>query len=182
MTTFAKGPDLIAVALAGTFAAYLPAEITDLNAAWNDPSTVPALIAPKVYYSERHFLDPGMPDLPALMVGMLQGKQSANAANNANAGYGAISYQWEAMLYLISDKLEIAERWGRRYATAMWEVIMKHQGLDYITPGQKSVDGLSGVDLLDIGFTSNQRSEMVIEYIASVSGLVYVLQGVGSNS
>src|SRR5690242_6468600 len=107
MTTYQKGPDLIAVALAGTFARYLPAEITDINAAWNDASTVPALVAPKVYYSERHFLDPGMPDLPALMVGMLPGKQRANAANNANAGYGVISYQWEAMIYLVSDRLEI---------------------------------------------------------------------------
>lgn len=164
-----KGADLVAVSLANTFQTWLPGEIDLVNSAWNDPATVPALTYPKQYYSERRLLDP---ESPTLMVGMMPARQSANGANNANAGWGNISYGFEVTLYIKGDKLHILERLGRRYAHAMWETIMKHQDLDDTIPGQ------AGVDLLEMAYAASQAQQMTMLYAVSWTGLVYVVQSV----
>ena len=68
MADVKKGGDLVAVAIANTFQSYLPTEIANVNGAWNDAATVPALPNPKKYFSERRL---EVPESPCLMVGML---------------------------------------------------------------------------------------------------------------
>lgn len=174
MGTGKAGPDLVAVALANTFASYLPAEIAVVNAAWNDANTVPPLVNPKVYFSERRILEP---ESPTLMIGMNPAQQTANGANNANAGWAPISYHFDAMLFFRGDALHILERWGRRYAQAMWEVVMKHQHLD--EGGAGEIPGQVGVDLMNwTPEAFNSPNTRLLSYVVTWSGVVYVLQDV----
>lgn len=163
-----KGPDLVAVSLANTFQTYLPGEIDLVNSAWNDPNTVPALTYPKKYFSERRDV---VPESPSLMIGMLPARQSANGAHGM-AGWGNITYGFEAILIFRGDKLDILERLGRRYAHAMWETIMKHQDLDDTIPGQ------AGVDLLEWAAVTSRADQMTLEHQMAWTGQVYVVQSV----
>lgn len=174
MGTGQAGADLVAVALANTFSRFLPGEIAVVNAAWNDAATVPPLVNPKVYFSERRLQ---VPESPSLMIGLNPATQTANGANNANAGWAPISYSFDAMLFFKGDKLHILERWGRRYAQAMWEVLMKHQHLD--EGGTAEVPGQVGVDpqrWTPEAFAS--KDTPLLTYAVTWSGLVYVLQDV----
>ncbi len=164
-----KGADLVAVSLTNTFQTWLPGEIDLVNSAWNDPATVPALVYPKAYFSERRLLDP---ESPTLMVGMSTARQTANGANNANAGWGNITYGFEAVLYIKGDKLHILERLARRYAHAMWETLMKHNQLDATVPG------ISGLDLLEMATAAGPQQQMSLLYAISWTGQVYVVQSV----
>lgn len=138
MTAIPQGQDAIMVALANTATLYLSAEIDQVNSAWHDPSTVPALAHVRKVFSERR---EQVPDLPALVFGSLGQTQIANAAYGPGVGWGAMDYEFEAVLWFRSDKLHIGERTARRYAEAIWSLFMKHQDLD------GSLYGPCGVDL-----------------------------------
>lgn len=171
-----KGADLVAQALANTFQTNLPAEIADINAAWNDASTVPALTNPKKYFAERRL---ELPESTTLMIGMLGARQSANGAYSTATGWGQMAYEFEATLWLKGDKLHILERMARRYGQAMWEVIMKHQRLDEGGPAE--VPGQTGVDLVEMGMNPapfGDAAPMTLIYAVGWRGLVYVLQDV----
>lgn len=172
MADVKKGADLVAVALANTFQTYLPGEIDTVNAAWNDAPSVPALTHPKKYFSERRMV---MPDAPTLMIGMLGARQTGNGAYSAQTGWGSLTYEFEAVLWIRGDKLEILERMARRYSQAMWEVIMKYQNLDGTAPGQ------TGVDLLELAMNPapfGEAAPMTLIYAIGWRGLVYVEQSV----
>lgn len=167
-----KGSDLIAVAIANTFSAHLPAEIDAVNAAWNDPATVPALTYPKKYFSERRL---EVPESPTLMVGMLGAHQSANGAYSPQTGWAMLAYEFEVTLWLRGDKLHILERMARRYGLAMWEVIMKYQGLDDSIPGQ------TGVDLVEMAMNPapfGDAAPLTLIYAVGWRGMVHVAQDV----
>lgn len=172
MADVKKGADLVAVAIANTFQSYLPGEIDNVNGAWNDVATVPALVYPKRYFSERRL---EMPESPSLMVGMLGAKQSGNGAYSPQAGWGSLVYEFEVTLWIKGDKLHILERLARRYAQAMWEVVMKYQNLDGTVPGQ------TGVDLVEMGMNPapfGDAAPMTLIYAIGWRGMVYVEQSV----
>lgn len=172
MADVQKGADLVAVAIANTFQSYLPGEIDNVNGAWNDPTTVPALAHPKAYFSERRL---EIPESPSLMVGMLGGKQTANGAYSPQTGWGQMTYEFEVTLWIRGDKLHLLERMARRYGQAMWEVLMKYQNLDGSVPGQ------TGVDLLEMGMNPapfGEAAPMTLIYAVGWHGLVYVEQSV----
>lgn len=163
-----KGPDLVAVALANTMSTYLPGEIDAVNTAWNDAATVPALPHPKKYFSERRM---EIPESPSLMIGMLPGQQLDNGAYSPAVGWATMVYGFEAILYFRGDKLHILERMARRYATAMWEVLMKYQALDDSIPGETGV-------MPKEWSPAAAQAEMGLEYTVTWSGQVYVVQDV----
>ena len=169
MADVKKGPDLVAVALANTMSLYLPAEIDAVNAAWNDPNTVPALPYPKKIFSERRL---EVPESPTLMIAVAKAKQTANGAYSSQTGWASMTYPFDVMLIFRGDKLHILERMGRRYAQAIWEVLMKHQELDGSLPGPQ------GLDPLEWAADTNQQDQMTLQHVLIWNGLVYVEQSV----
>lgn len=172
MADVKKGADLVAVAIANTFQSYLPGEIDNVNGAWNDAATVPALPYPKKYFSERRL---EVPESVCLMVGMLGARQTANGAYSSQVGWGSMAYEFEVTLWLKGDKLHILERMARRYGQAMWETLMKHQELDGSLPGPQ------GLDLLEMGMNPapfGEAAPMTLIYAVGWRGVVYVEQSV----
>ncbi len=126
MTTMHKGMDAVAVSLANTLALYLNTEIDAINADWNDAATVPALAHPRKIFSERRLV---VPELPAIIVGMLPQRQMANGAYGTSIGWAPMDYEFEIILWFRGDQLHILERQGRRYVTALWETIRPAESL-----------------------------------------------------
>jgi hypothetical protein len=148
ITTNIKGPEALERALAATLATYLPDELAAVWAAWagydaEDGISVP-LVAP------RHYL-PGLRDLvqelPSIVVGSELWAQTANGAEM----WGSHDEHLLIIGYLSSDNQHLLDVMTKRYAVAIWEVVMKHQRLD-------GTIAISGIDPVDCGWSPHQKN------------------------
>lgn len=165
-----KGAEAVALALANTFTLHLNAEIDIVKAAWGDSIPLPY---PKKIFSEDRY---EIPDLPALIINMRGGHQVANGAYSTATGWGQMQHEFFATLLIQGDTLHILERQARRYSVAMWEVLMKYQGLD------DSLAGQTGVDPLEWTYNpvaDAQQNRMLLVYAIGWRGMVYLDENVG---
>lgn len=125
MPTAVKGGEAAAQALANTLATYINAEIDAISAAWGDASTVPLPhVASANIYTLRRAQLPA--EGVALVVSVLGGEQTLNHATE----WGQLAHHLEVAVVCQSDDLYVLEAQVDRYLTAVWQVVMKHPGLD----------------------------------------------------
>lgn len=148
ITTVIKGPEALERSMAATLATYLPGELTAIQSAWAPYDTADGITVPLV--QPLHYF-PGLRDVmieyPTIVVLSEEWKQTLNGAPN----WGSHDHPLLVVGYLNSDNQHILDIMTKRYAVAIWEVLMKHQGLD-------GTCAVTGVDPKDCGWTPHQKS------------------------
>lgn len=120
------GLPALQAAVAATLSANIAAEVNTINSVWTDMTlTVPVVI--------EGLRDP-IPEYPAIVVSWVESTVALDAATV----WQELNHDCEATILCQALNTSDLDHMTLRYLTAMWEVFVKHPGLD------GTLSGLSG--------------------------------------
>lgn len=154
-----KSIPAVQAAVANTLTLNLAAEITAVNAAWNDSltlSTSPTII--------NGYRDP-IPEYPAIVVSWVDTDIVLDAATN----WQETHHRVEATLICQALEMSTLDAMVQRYLTAMWEVFLKNPGLD------GSLSGLIGFAMSKIARSEVYRIKTGVQLMQSAGILGTVM-------
>lgn len=128
----------VCLAVAATFAQYLPGELAAVNAAYAAAdlaefgAALPLPSPARVYPRNQAVIA----ETPAVVVSSLGWDEVTNGAPT----WGEVAHRIDAAALCVADSIEVAEAQAMRYLQAMWTIIKQQQGLD------GSLSGLAGID------------------------------------